>query len=189
MTKEIVADLVGAAPLLMHNGVLADPTSELAVARARATAKRAKSLADHRHIAAIEHRGGLWLKDGRPCIPAEAIEAALVEAGKTRKLGKLVRAGILVGESPALRYDGPTQVDALFADRRFVHRAGVRVAGRTTMRTRPMFDQWSVTVRVGYLPSLLDEGMVNDLLVIAGERIGIGDWRPRYGRFSVSVAA
>jgi hypothetical protein len=32
---------------------------------------------------------------------------------------------------------------------------------------------------------LIEEDEVLELFKVAGFRIGIGDWRPRYGRFSV----
>lgn len=184
--RSVTVRLVGIAPLLMHNGRLADPTDEYSVMLARITSKRHKTLADHQRIGEIEWKGGLWLRDGRPCVPGEAVEAAIVAAAKTRRAGKVARAAVLVAESPIVEHDGPREVEALFADRRHVHRTGVRVAGRTTMRTRPRFDVWSVVADIAFQPSILDEQFLRDLLVIAGERVGLGDHRPRFGRFSVT---
>ena len=38
-----------------------------------------------------------------------------------------------------------------------------------------------------FLPSLLNAGDVRNFLTAAGEQIGIGDWRPRFGRFIVAA--
>ena len=87
--EDMTLRLVGTAPLLMHSGRLADPLDEHTVALHRVTSKRVKTVADHRQIARIEWRGGLWLSSGSPCVPAEAIEAAMVAAGRnaTRRGG------------------------------------------------------------------------------------------------------
>jgi hypothetical protein len=38
---------------------------------------------------------------------------------------------------------------------------------------------------VTYNDSLLNESDVLDLLRLGGEQIGLGDWRPKFGRFVV----
>ena len=181
----ISVKLVGTAPLLMHNGRLADPTDDYAVMLARVTSKRHKTVADHHRIGEIEWKAGLWLRHGRPCLPGVAVESAIVTAAKTRRQGRIARAAVLVPENSLIDHDGPDDIDALFADKRHVHRTGVRVAGRTTMRTRPRFDGWSVIVRIDFLPSMIDEAFLRELLDIAGDRVGVGDFRPRFGRFEV----
>ena len=52
------------------------------------------------------------------------------------------------------------------------------------MRTRPQFIKWEANLVIDYLPHLLNQQDVFGFLVTAGEQIGIGDWRPRFGRFS-----
>jgi hypothetical protein len=49
-----------------------------------------------------------------------------------------------------------------------------------------MFPNWSAEIEVRYNPSLLNANEVKDFLVAAGELEGIGDWRPRFGRFEVA---
>jgi hypothetical protein len=186
MTDSIVLRITGRAPLLMRNGRLADPLDEASVALARVTAKRAKTAADYHRISAIEWRASLWLSGSRPCLPGEAIEAAVVAAGRTRRMGAVARAAVVVPDDPILEHDGPTDLDELFRDKRFVHRTGVKVGGRMTMRTRVMFPRWSASVTLEFLPSMIDGDVLCDLMTIAGDRIGVGDFRPRYGRFAVA---
>jgi hypothetical protein len=53
------------------------------------------------------------------------------------------------------------------------------------MRTRPRFDNWSCKVRIEFAPSLLNESEVRDIAETVGMTVGLGDWRPRFGRFIV----
>ena len=186
--QDLALRLIGTAPLLMHAGRLADPLDEYAVALHRVTSKRVKTVADHRQIARIEWRGGLWLSSGSPCVPAEAIEAAMVAAGRTRRAGGLVRAAMHVRESPRLIHRGSEDLDALFEDPRFVHRCGVRVGTRRTMRTRPRFDEWSLDVALTFMPTSIDAATLLEIAGMAGLMVGIGDFRPRFGRFRVEMA-
>lgn len=188
MPDEITFRLVGTAPLLMRSGRLADPLDDYAVALARVTSKRAKTPSDHRAAARLEWLGGLWLADGRPCIPAEALEAALVAGAKARRAGTVFRAAVAVRDSLTLEHDGPADLEELYADRRFALRCGVRVNNRTVVRTRPRFPLWSATATVSYLPDMVDLATLRDVARLAGDMVGIGDWRPRFGRFRVESA-
>lgn len=177
--------LRGVRPLIMHSSRLADPLDPVAVEMARLTSKRPKTGADHAEIGRLEWHGGLWLHQQRPALPAEALEACFLAAAKTRRRGKQAAAGLMI-EAPALiEYDGPAAIADLWQDSRFQLRHLVRVNDSRTMRTRPRFPEWSARVVATFLPSLLDAREIKDIWEIAGFRIGIGDWRPRFGRFNV----
>ncbi|MEH2474080.1 hypothetical protein V1281_004736 [Nitrobacteraceae bacterium AZCC 2161] len=176
--------MIGRAPLLMHAGHLADPLDERAVALAEITSKRAKTRADHEEIGRREWHGGLWLHDQRPCLPAAAVKAALIDAARTKKKGKAAAAGLWVEGPAMLSYDGSTDVRVLWEDPNFRLRTGVRVRDATTMRTRARFPEWSAEVVVTFLASVLNRAEVTDFFQIAGFLVGIGDWRPEYGRFT-----
>ncbi len=68
----------------MHCGRLADPLDPITEDLSRLTSKRMKTEADHEEIGKVEWFGSLWLHDGTPCIPAEALMATFVAAAKTR---------------------------------------------------------------------------------------------------------
>ena len=188
MAERLKLRLVGVAPLLMHAGRLADPLDPFAKALARLTSKRLKTPADFEEIARIEWMGGLWLHEGAPCVPAEALESALVKAGKTRRAGTLLRAAVTVTESMRLEHDGPVELATLWDDEAYRHRCGVRIGGKTTIRTRPRFDRWAATATLMFEPSIVDASTLIDVARYAGDLVGLGDWRPRFGRFSVGVA-
>lgn len=181
--------LVGVAPLLMHSSRLVDPLDPTKRRIDRLARRRAKTDADHEELARLEWYGGLWLVAGRPCVPAEAVEACLSEAARARRAGKRIKAGLMVPVTPTIRHDGPETLDALQADGRFTLRVPVQVNGKRLMRTRPRFDVWSIDLAIHYLPGLLDPAEILDHLRVAGDTVGLGDWRPRFGRFRVEIPA
>jgi hypothetical protein len=181
--------IVGTAPFLMHNGNLADPLDPHAKRMASISGKRRKTEADHARLAQLEFLGSLYLRDGKPCIPAEMIEAAIVRGAAQNRRGLKARAGIVVTENILLKYSGPTDPSALWENQAFQLRCPVRVGATRIMRTRPMFKEWAAELQVEFMPGLLNPQDVQHFLTIAGEQIGIGDWRPRFGRFRVEEQA
>jgi hypothetical protein len=186
MTIETIEiSIRGLCPMLMHNGALADPLDERTISLAAITGKRVKTRADHEEIARREWYGGLWLTDKLPCLPQEAIEATFVQGAKTRKKGDAAKAGFVANEPAMLVYDGPTDLAELWDDARFRLRKGVRVHRARPMRTRPRFPEWSAVISATFLTTELNRSEVVDFMKIAGATRGIGDWRPKYGRFEV----
>lgn len=188
MTCETIkVRIIGASPLLMHNGAMADPLDERSTNLAAVTSKRSKTRADHEEISRLEWFGGLWLESNLPCLPAAALKAALIDAARTRKKGKAVTAGLWIEGPAMLTYDGSKDVRELWEDKRFRLRTGVRIAQNRTMRTRARFPEWSATVSASFLTTVLNRSEVIEFFQIAGFLVGIGDWRPEHGRFTVEV--
>ncbi len=186
-TQQISFRIIGVRPLLMHSSRLVDPLNPICIDLGRLTSKRAKTAADHEEIAKTEWEGGMWTRDGSPCIPAEAIESAVFSAARTKRKGKQAKAGFLCPEAPILQYDGPITLDDLWADSQFQFRHPVQINGARTMRTRPRFPNWKVDVTAQFLPSLLNRADVVEFLEIAGFREGLGDWSPKFGSFKVEL--
>jgi hypothetical protein len=173
------------SPLLMHSGQLADPLNPHTKAMKAISGKRKKTEADFAQLAKLEWFGSLYLHDGAPCLPGEVIEAGLIEAARKMRRGQEAKAGIISDGFFALDYDGPRDPEALWADIRFRFSTGVRVQRNRVIRTRPRFDEWTATVEVDYLPDQLNPAEVTDMMRTLGRIIGIGDWRPRFGRFEL----
>lgn len=183
--------IVGTAPLLMHNGRLANPLDPVVKELKKYTGKRKKTDDDHEAIARVEHAGSLYLDpDVGPYIPSDNIHRALVDGAKKHKLGKRVTEGLLITTvvNP-LGYKGPRDADGLWNDKNFVHMWPCRVGTSRTMRCRPIFNQWS-TEADGFLDeSVLDLEDLKQIAETAGALIGLGDWRPKHGRFDATVVA
>ena len=185
MYEKLNFRLKGVVPLLVHSGRLADPLNPITKAMKKVSGKRMKTEADFAELSRLEWYGSLYVHDKRPCIPGEVLEAAFVEGAKKSKRGQQAKAGIICDGFYPLDYDGPKDPDELWKDEKFRLVTGVRVQRNRIMRTRPIFPEWSADVTVDYLPSLLNESEVTDIIVTVGQVVGIGDWRPRFGRFEI----
>lgn len=183
--RSLTLRIIGVSPLVMHSGQLANPLSPAAKELRKISKKRAKTDADLEYMSRVEWTGGLWLSGGEPCIPGEAIEACFIAAAKKSKRGMLARAGMLSPENWPLEYDGPRDIADLWEDENFRLVAGVRVGQARVMRTRPIFRRWAARIRIDYIDDQLDRSDIVDILKLGGRIIGVGDWRPRFGRFEI----
>lgn len=124
--------------------------------------------------------------NGEICIPGEYVRQAIIAAAKYRQDPRsprksamdLVKAGLAC--LTPLASLGVKEWDYLDRRRVMIQRNGVT-------RTRPtMLAGWTCEVVFTILlPEYLDEDFVHDLFVQAGRLIGIADFRPTFGRFSV----
>jgi len=62
---------------------------------------------------------------------------------------------------------------------------GVRVGQSRVMRTRPIFPRWKCKAVVMFNDDLVDAESVLLAAKNAGEQCGVGDFRPRFGRFRI----
>jgi len=178
--------ITGTKRLLMHSGRFSDPLDPITQDLARLTAKRPKTTADHKQISKVEWFGSLWLHNGLPCIPADALMATIVGGAKVIKRGPQAAAGLTVEQNSLLVYEGPSDVDELWESGRFFLRSAVKVGiNSKTMRTRPCFNDWYAEFTASYLPSIIDREHLLLALAQAGVRRGLGDWRPQNGTFEV----
>lgn len=187
MYRSKTYNITGVSPLLLHNGQTADPLNKWAKALKAVSGKRVKTDADHEEMSRIEWMAGLYIgEDGKPCIPGEVFEAALKEAAKLQKMGKAASSGIIVDTAAKLRFKGDTKTpEQLWEGGEHLLRVPVRVQQAKCMRTRPMFSDWSASVTVQYEDSILNENAVDQFMRDLGSRIGLCDWRPKFGRFTV----
>lgn len=182
--------ITGIAPLIMHNGQLADPTNEWSKAMKKITSRKKKTDADFLELKRTEWFGGLYLdEDGkRPVIPADVVLGTVIAGAKKHKNGVEAKAGIYEAKPYyELQYDGPKNLDKLFDDGRFCDYRSVRNQQNRVMRSRPIFKKWSAVIELLVDPEIIDPAKVIEAMESAGERVGIGDYRPRYGRFAVEV--
>lgn len=183
--------MTGVRPLLMHSARLANPLDTTVKAMKAVSSKRTKTDEDHEELARLEFAGSLYIHDQLgPYIPGENIERCLVDAGKvTRKGTDLKRCLFIKSDLNPVVYRGPRTVDELWADENFRLVASAKVQQNRVMRTRPMFREWIVEAEGVLDTSIMDLPVLASIAETAGSMIGLGDYRPRYGRFAVDVVA
>lgn len=180
---------VGTEPLLMHNARLANPLDEVAKLMKRTTAKRTKTEEDYEELARLEHWGGLYFDEQLgPFLPGQNFERCLVDAARITKSGKKIERGVFIESNVnPVGYDGPRTIELLWKDENFRHMASVKVGMSRVMRTRPMFRNWSVYADGQYDAAVINLDELREIAGTAGRMIGLGDWRPRFGRFTVTI--
>jgi hypothetical protein len=178
--------LTGVAPLIYHNGQLANPRNYFAKAIKEISSKKKKTEADLDKMAELEFKGSLYCnEEGRVIMPSDGIEAIVRSGARKSKEGKVSESGVFCTGDSLLEYDGPQDADKLWGDDRFVSVAGAKINQSRVMRTRPKFTKWSVVVEIAYNPEVCNEEQIFNWLKVAGEQCGAFDWRPKHGRFTV----
>lgn len=181
--------MVGTQPLIMHNAQLSDPLNPFTKALAEITSKRKKTDDDHAEMARRECAGGLYFDpDLGPYIPGANIERMLLDAARMTRDGKTVERGLYVqSDKCRLEYDGPRDVAKLIVDENFRFRASIKVGQQRVMRTRPVFHEWALSAEGVFDEEQISPDRLPSFAERGGRLVGLGDWRPRYGRFTAVV--
>lgn len=189
----------GVSPLLMHNVRLANPldryTKQMGVLNREKKVKNADKEAIAAEMARVEWEGGLYHSetdrhnDGMgPYLPARNIHQAIHEGAKMTREGPAVREGAYAAAPKfRLEYEGPRTVAELW-EAGFVDQRMVVVGQAKILRTRPIFEQWSATIRFAINPEVCDADRFIEFIRAAGAFKGVGDGHSgimAMGRFEV----
>ena len=191
--KPVSLTIFGEAPLLMHCDTLANPLNPLKKKMSLLTAKRKKTDEDHEAISRLEWEGAMYFdKDLGPYLPYRMMKAAIHGAAKKSKAGAKVRSGLFgVGDKAQLVYEGPRDLEGLWAKPEFIDMRSVVVQRARIIRCRPIFNSWKAEFKFMYDTEVLNKEDVTAFAEVAGSLVGIGDYRPEcsgdFGRFSVGV--
>ena len=181
--------IVGTRPLLMHADIFSDPLNALTKAHKQMTGKRKKTDEDHEVIAKSEWRGGLyWDEELGPYLPGVNIEAAMIEGGKLAKMGTTLKRSVeVLNDRCKLIYEGPRDIEGLWA-KGFYDARSVKIQKNRVIRYRPVFYKWSTECELVFDPESIDRSSVVKALEDGGTFCGVGDYRPKFGRFAVEIA-
>lgn len=185
--KSITVQLSGKAPFLMHSDRFANPLDPMTKAHKELTSKRKKTDDDHTAIAKSEFIGGCyWRKGTGFYLPAQNLDACLIAAAKLQKLGTKFKQGVQVLEDELLfeGYQKKTP-EQLWEDPDHVDCRGVKVGTSKIMRYRPILRKWNLTATIVINEDVVNVSEVKKAVQDAGALIGLGDYRPRFGRFDV----
>jgi hypothetical protein len=177
----------GVAPLLLQNGHLADPLNYYSRELKKISGKKPKTDADYEAMAKIEWYGSLYTENDKIVIPTSMIEAGIVTAAKKKKEGKIVLAGVFCEENAVLEFPHKhLSINELWLKEEYRFTCGVVIMGRRVMRTRPIFNNWWSEFKIVWDDQIVkNEEAIKGYITILGEQVGIGNWRPKYGRFEI----
>lgn len=171
-------EIIGSCPIIFHRwsceGV-----------EAKANAKKGSKEKKSDDIESYIYRDG----DGDLCLPGEYLRMAMVYAAKFRQDPRsprksafdLFKAGIIPLTELAKLNGGTNTWDYIDKRRVVVQRNGIT-------RMRPaMLKGWSAEIDIMVnTPEYIDYALFSDVLSMAGRLIGVGDFRPTYGRFDIA---
>jgi hypothetical protein len=186
--KTIDVELRGIQPMLQHSPRGVDPTDPLVREMKAITSQgtRKKSEADLEKQDWLEFQINLYWNGKFVYVPDRSVIGTIRSGAKHNRRGRAVDAGVDVeAEDVPLLYEGPRDPRELY-EARFVDRRPVGVQQARVMRVRPRFDQWALRFRLLVDESIVNISDVRTALELGGQRDGIGDHRPRFGRFEVT---
>ncbi len=184
--KKLKVRIRGVVPLLLNNSQKVDTSNYYAKQIKAITSKRNRTDEENELLKKIEWFSCLYLNDKKQIIiPANNLSAMLLEGAKKIKMGKVFQAGAWVEEHALLHYDGPKDLEKLFEDKSFVSCVVAKIQKNAVMRCRPIFKEWSLNFEVLYFPDQVNTHTLEQVIDICSYSVGLGDWRPKYGRFEV----
>ena len=179
--------------LIPHNGQTADPRNRFSKALKAISGKRKKTDSDLDELARLEFLAGLYVEDGDVVIPDYVLESTLIAGAKKSKRGTQAKTAIFVQSSPVLNFDGKPEVineevlSELFIAGNHSLSVGVKVGMAKVIRTRPFLKNWSAQFTVEFEDEFVNRAEVLDFATDAGRQVGLCDWRPKHGRFTVTA--
>lgn len=183
--------LTGVGPMLMHNGRLANPLDPHTREMKALTAKRTKTDEDLINILQVEARGGCWeTDDGFVGIPNAAIWRSVYDAAKAFKRGEDIKRAFSFDDvTQPLTIDGKHwSVSDWCASMDRIDYRPVKVMNRKVMRARPKFSAgWQSEHTFDLLTGVVDPRDLVPIFERAGSLVGLGDWRPTYGKFAIAL--
>lgn len=195
---EVKIRIDGIQPTLMHNNQTCNPLNRFAKAMKAIHSKRKKTDEDHENLLRLDWEAGLYhTSETGPYIPSINVEAMLRDAAKKLKKGTDVKQSVRVFplEIP-LGYTGPRGLDELkkiaFSGEKvngedFIDVRAVGVNQSTVMRARPRFNKWWAEFKIVSDDTVFNLDDIVHILSIAGSKIGLSDYRPRYGSFEFKI--
>lgn len=183
--KQIEVRIKGTCPMLMHSDRTANPLDYYAKELKKRTSKRQKTEDDHAEISRIEFEAGLYYRDGY-YMPAANLEAVMIASAKHNKKGVLIKQAMLIPEDGTFEFpDQSLTPEKLFKKDQYVDMRTVKVQQAKNIRTRPIFNEWECKFTVYLDPNKMEGEDFKAIVVNAGRYCGLGDYRPRYGRFEL----
>lgn len=171
--KTVSVKIVGIAPLLMNRYPI--ELSLLSDTKATRKDEQYSPAKDAERALYRDKRIGLY-------VPSEWLEACLREAAKGFKAAR--GKGTLKGAVLSSVFVEPEKIP-LRKETFDVDIRPVVIQHNRVVKGRPRFDSWDLEFRINYDENRIEGAILRQVLEEAGITKGIGDYRPKFGRFRV----
>lgn len=161
----------GIAPLLMNKFLMEKSDDEKAKRR------------DEQYDPVEDAEKALYKEDGIGCYaPSSWVEACLRDTakefkgkGRTSLKGTVLATVFVEPDKIPLNKDTYDEIDKRFA----------RIQRQGIVKSRPKFNKWELSFTVNFDEKRIKKDTLKQILEEAGLTKGIGDYRPKFGRFKV----
>jgi hypothetical protein len=200
--KTLNVKWTGIRPLIMHSAAMIDPDN----AAVRAKNKLQRDLKQlkkddedgrerkRREIERMEWEGSLYWNGSALYVPGDNIMACIVAGARKIKMGKQVEQSLVPPDDAPLEIAAlraGMSLDQIFETDGFQLRAPVRIPPKTgsrVMSVRPMIPTgWAIEFGLEFDETICPVKDLREAMNNAGALIGLGDWRPKFGRFTVDA--
>ena len=174
-------------PMLQHSPRGLDINDPLVRAWKKIHAKGTKTEQDLLEMDWLEFQCALYWNGSCVYVPDTAIVATIQGGAKHHKRGLLVKAGVDVdGMDVPLIYKGPQTPRELY-EANYVDRRPVSIQKSKIIRVRPRFNEWALRFRLIIDDRIISLPHAREALEVGGQRVALLDYRPRFGRFEVTL--
>ena len=187
--KNLKVTWKGISPLIMHSCQCVNPLHLIAKELKKYTSKKNKTDEDLVKISDLEWEAGAYWKDGMGLyIPAENVEATIINGAKANKKGKDIQKYVDVTDLYIpFEYGEDLTKEELIQNYEYRDTRIMTVMRSKILRTRPRFDQWVIEFNLRYNEEKIDIETIINAMEYAGLYVGLCDSRPKYGKFSVVI--
>lgn len=187
--KNLLVTWKGTTPLIMHSCQCVNPLHPIAKELKKYTSKRNKTDDDLKKISDLEwESGAYWKEELGLYIPGENVEATLINGAKANKKGKDIEKYVDVSDLYIpFNYGENLTKEELIQSFEYRDTRVMTVQRSKILRTRPRFDQWTITFEITYNEEKIDLETIINAMEYAGNYVGLCDSRPKYGKFVAIV--
>jgi hypothetical protein len=206
MLQDLLATIEGSRELLLNSSAGMNPRNPILKTIEPIKGRRGKNKTEL-IVDSLEKAdwlsSGIWNQSGKtwlegenfmfsgydqPVLPAEYLCRAAQNAATATKSGTKVKQALSEGHTPDAKiiYDGPTDAEEMWMDDqcRFIDSRSVVIQRARIMRTRLRIPTgWMAQVELTLDTTIMDIEQLKNILIDAGRRVGVGDFRPKFGRF------
>lgn len=188
--KTIKVKFESTTALMLNNPRTVNPMDYYSKALKEYTSKRTKTDDDMQEIYRLKFLASCYLNNkGQYIIPSNMIIRSICEAAKELKLGKKFERSCMVYEDALLNFanngNTPEELYENFGET-YVDIRAVGIMKSKVITARMIVPEWSLETEISFDENVLNDSEVFNVLNIAGLRYGIGTYRQRYGKFSVT---
>ncbi|RKZ87721.1 MAG: hypothetical protein DRQ39_03720 [Gammaproteobacteria bacterium] len=181
-------------PLLLNNPQMVDPLNRYKKEASKITKKRNKTDDDHAELRTLEVEAKLyWDSDLGVYVPSSWVSSSIAQvAFKLEKISKAdIRGSVFTTENKIkLNYQGSELVKApadIIKNSDFHILMNLKQGQVRVAKAFPIFKGWSFETEIEYDDSIIDPDSLERLIKHAAKYVGMGDFRPTYGRCTAEV--